>query len=59
MYLHLHPLDFAILAAYLATLAGIGIYFSGRQTKLEDFFLARRGMSPTAIAHSGSAERME
>jgi SSS family transporter len=41
----LHLIDVCILAAYLAALAGIGIYFSRRQLKLEDFFLARRGMS--------------
>lgn len=41
----LHPVDFAILAAYLAAMAGIGIYFSRRQWRLEDFFLARRGVT--------------
>ncbi len=41
----LHWLDLAIVGAYLLALAGIGIYFSKRQRKLEDFFLARRGMS--------------
>lgn len=42
---NLHPIDIGILVAYLAALAGIGIYFSRRQGKMEDFFLARRGMS--------------
>ena len=41
----LHPVDAGILVAYLVALAGIGIYFSRRQEKLEDFFLARRGVS--------------
>ncbi|MBN2295160.1 MAG: sodium/solute symporter [Pirellulales bacterium] len=45
MHINLHWIDLTILAAYLATMAGIGIYFSKRQRKLEDFFLARRGMS--------------
>ncbi|OHB85932.1 MAG: hypothetical protein A2V98_03690 [Planctomycetes bacterium RBG_16_64_12] len=43
--LRLHPVDLCILVAYLLTLAGIGIYFSKRQFKLEDFFLARRRMT--------------
>ena len=37
--------DVTILGAYLVSLAAIGIFFSKRQHKLEDFFLARRGMS--------------
>ena len=45
MQINLHWIDLTILAAYLATLAGIGIYFAKRQRNLEDFFLARRGMS--------------
>jgi len=43
--INLHPVDVCILVAYLATLAGIGIYFCRRQFKLEDFFLARKGMT--------------
>jgi len=39
-----HWADALIVVAYLATLAGIGVYFSKRQSNLEDFFLARRGM---------------
>lgn len=42
---NLHPIDVGILVAYLAALAGIGLYFSRRQGRMEDFFLARRGMS--------------
>ena len=41
----LHPIDVAILVAYLATLAAVGVYFSRRQTSLDDFFLARQSMS--------------
>lgn len=42
---NLHPIDVGILAAYLAALVGMGAYFSRRQLKLDDFFLAHRGMS--------------
>jgi len=45
MGISLHWVDVCILAAYLVTLAGIGIYFSRQQVKLEDFFLARKGMT--------------
>ena len=45
MGIDLHWMDVGILLAYLATLAGIGIYVSRRQSKLEDFFLARKGMT--------------
>jgi SSS family transporter len=41
----LHPVDVAILVAYLATLASVGVYFSRRQANLNDFFLARQSMS--------------
>ncbi len=45
MYINLHWLDIAVLASYVATLLGIGIFFMKRQSKLEDFFLARHGVS--------------
>src|SRR5512145_1046713 len=45
MDINLHWLDVTILVAYLASLAAIGLYFSKRQHRLEDFFLARRSMS--------------
>lgn len=38
-------IDVTIVAIYLLMLAGMGVYFSRRQYRLEDFFLARRGMS--------------
>ena len=41
----MHPVDVAILVAYLAALAAVGVYFSRRQTNLDDFFLARQSMS--------------
>lgn len=34
----MHGLDWFIVLAYLATLTGIGIYFSRRQTSLDEFF---------------------
>jgi SSS family transporter len=45
MSLSRYWLDALILAVYLPTLAGVGVYFSRRQRKLEDFFLARRGIA--------------
>ncbi len=45
MQLNLHWIDLAIIATYLLSLAGIGIFFSKRQFKLEEFLLAGRGMS--------------
>ncbi len=45
MLLSRYWLDAIILAAYLLTLAGVGVYFSKRQWKLEDFFLARKGIA--------------
>jgi SSS family transporter len=40
-----HPLDATIIVVYLAMMAGVGVYFSRRQTTLDDFFLARQSMS--------------
>jgi SSS family transporter len=39
-----HWIDALIIAAYLLTLAGIGVWFSRRQTNLEEYFLAGRSM---------------
>ena len=39
-----HWVDFAVIAAYLAGLSAIGLYFSGRQASLKDFLLAGQGM---------------
>src|SRR5580765_1076677 len=41
----LHTLDVVIIAVYLASLAGVGIYFSRRQKSLDVFFLARQSMT--------------
>jgi SSS family transporter len=41
----LHALDVVILAVYLMALVGVGIYFSRRQTSLDEFFRARQSMS--------------
>ncbi len=38
-------LDVAIIGVYLATLAGVGVYFSRRQSSLDEFFLASRSMA--------------
>ena len=62
--------DILIIGAYLSGLAGIGIYFSRRQTSTEDYFVAKRSIpgwamglsllatiitSVTFIAYPGSA----
>ena len=39
-----HALDWAIIAVYLAVMAGIGVYFSRRQTNLDRYLLAERAM---------------
>jgi SSS family transporter len=38
-------LDAAIIVAYLATMAFVGLYFSRRQTSLAEFFVARQSMA--------------
>lgn len=40
----LHALDWAIIAIYLIAMAAIGIYFSRRQTSLDQYLLAGRHM---------------
>jgi SSS family transporter len=45
MLLSHYWLDAVVVAVYLLSLAGVGLYFSKRQWKLEDFFLARRGIA--------------
>src|SRR5271155_5676179 len=67
---NLRWLDVTVIAAYLATLAGIGLRFSRRQTSTERYFVARRSIpgwatglsllatlisSVTFIAYPGSA----
>ncbi|HEV2294755.1 MAG TPA: sodium/solute symporter [Tepidisphaeraceae bacterium] len=41
---HFGWIDLAIIIAYLLVLAGIGVYFSRRQTGLEDYFRAGQSM---------------
>jgi len=38
-------LDAAIVIAYLVALGAVGVYFSRRQTSLDEFFVARQSMS--------------
>src|SRR5438876_5955310 len=38
-------LDAAIVIAYLVALASVGLYFSRRQTTLDEYFVARRSMA--------------
>src|SRR5213593_4271651 len=41
----LRTLDGVIVVTYLIALAGVGVYFSRRQTSLDDFFRARQSMA--------------
>jgi SSS family transporter len=41
----IHLLDAGIIVVYLVALAGVGVYFSRRQSSLETFFLARQSMT--------------
>jgi SSS family transporter len=41
----IHAIDAAILVAYLIMLTGVGVYFSRRQTNLDEFFRARQSMT--------------
>jgi SSS family solute:Na+ symporter len=47
-----HTIDWLIIAAYLAAMAGIGIYFSRRQRNLDDYVLAeqRMGWLPVGLS---------
>src|SRR6185312_4037852 len=66
----MRPLDFIIIAAYLAGLVAIGLRFARRQTTTENYFVAKRSIpgwamglsllatiitSVTFIAYPGSA----
>lgn len=42
--MYLTPLDYIVIIAYMAGLAGIGLYFSKRQTSREEYFLGGRGI---------------
>ena len=43
--INLHPVDIGIIFAYLLVLVAIGVYHSGKQHSLADFFMAHKGMS--------------
>ena len=43
--INLHPVDIAIVVAYMAILVAVGIYHSRRQDSLLDFFLAHKSMT--------------
>ena len=45
MHTAIHAIDVLIIVVYLAGLAGVGLYFSRRQTNLDEFFLARQSMA--------------
>lgn len=58
--MRLHPIDFAILIGYLATLIGVGIYHARQQKNLNEYFLAGQeirwlaiGLSLMAALNSG------
>ena len=40
-----HTIDAVIVLVYLSALAGVGVYFSKRQTNLDEYFLARQSMT--------------
>ena len=40
----LHPIDISIVLAYIVILVLVGIYHSGKQDSLLDFFMAHKGM---------------
>ncbi len=40
-----HAVDWLIIVVYLAAMAGVGIYFSRRQTSIEHYLLADRNMA--------------
>jgi SSS family transporter len=41
----IHPIDAVIIVVYLVALAFVGVYFSRRQTDLNEFFRARQSMA--------------
>jgi SSS family transporter len=45
MHTAVTTIDVAIVIAYLAALAAVGVYFSRRQTTIEEFFVARQSMA--------------
>ena len=43
--IQLHPVDLAIVFAYIATLVLVGFYHAGKQDSLLQYFLAHKGMT--------------
>jgi len=41
----IHWIDVTIVIAYLVALSGVGVYFSRRQTSIDEFFRAKRSMT--------------
>ncbi len=52
MHTNFSALDMMIIIAYIAVLAGVGFYFSKKQSSLEMYFLAGRGMSWLPVGFS-------
>jgi len=50
-----YSLFLIFLAIYIAVLLGIGLYFSGRQKSVTDFWLAGRELGPITIGFSAAA----
>ena len=48
----LQGLDYAVVAVYLATVLGVGFYFSRQQSESEDYFVAGRQMPWLAVGLS-------
>ncbi|SHH32437.1 sodium:solute symporter family protein [Ferrimonas marina] len=51
----MHPLDYALFAAYLLALVGVGYYFYRRHRGGEDFFLAGRALGARHVGFSIAA----
>jgi SSS family solute:Na+ symporter len=49
---HLRWLDLTIILAYMASMVGIGIYFSRKQTTTEAYFVAKRSIPSWAMGIS-------
>ena len=48
----MQPIDFVIVVAYLAVIAGLGVYFSRRQKTTEEYFLAGRRIPGWVVSFS-------
>src|SRR4051812_29618066 len=46
------PLDLIVVAVYLASMAGFGLWFSSRQTTTESYFVAKRSIPFRAMGMS-------